>query len=141
MHLRVNKLNLDIFNHATRGNSPPGSYRHPPGKGNYSSSRQQFKIYSPSERGGGDYDSVLIATFVFQFLETMVTETLVKLGFLSSAVRLVSLSTEPSNSTIPHIHSETSFPLPIINVVCKYLRQFLGTSFGVATLPICCNIE
>ena len=29
----------------------------------------------------------------------------------------------------------------IINVVCKYLRQFLDTSFGVATLPIYCNIE
>ena len=29
----------------------------------------------------------------------------------------------------------------IINVVCKYLRQFLGTSFDVATLPIYCNIE
>ena len=25
---------------------------------------------------------------------------------------------------------------PIINVVCKYLRQFFGTGFGVATLPI-----
>ena len=32
-------------------------------------------------------------------------------------------------------------PSPLINVVCKYLRQFLGTSFGVATLPICCKIE
>ena len=32
-------------------------------------------------------------------------------------------------------------PSPIINVVWKYLRQFLGTGFGVATLPICCNIE
>ena len=29
----------------------------------------------------------------------------------------------------------------IINVVPKYLRQFLGTSFGVATLPVYCNIE
>ena len=29
----------------------------------------------------------------------------------------------------------------IINVVCKYLRQFLGKSFVVATLPIYCNIE
>ena len=37
----------------------------------------------------------------------------------------------------PYINSETS---PPINVVCKYLRQFLGRSFGVATLPICCNI-
>ena len=28
----------------------------------------------------------------------------------------------------------------MINVVSKYLRQFLGTSFGVPTLPIYCNI-
>ena len=38
-------------------------------------------------------------------------------------------------STIPHINSETHPPPPIINVVCKYLRQFLGTSFRVATFP------
>ena len=44
-------------------------------------------------------------------------------------------------ATIPHINSETSPLPPIINVVCKYLRQFLGTSFGIATLPIYCNIE
>ena len=37
---------------------------------------------------------------------------------------------------IPHMNSETNPPTPIISVVCKYLRQFLGTSFGVATLPI-----
>ena len=41
----------------------------------------------------------------------------------------------------PRINSETNTPPPIINVVCKYLRQFLGTSFGVATLPIYCNIQ
>ena len=28
-----------------------------------------------------------------------------------------------------------------INIVCKYLRQVLVASFGVASLPICCNIE
>ena len=39
------------------------------------------------------------------------------------------------------INSETNTPPPIINVVCKYLRQFLGTSFGIATLPIYCNIQ
>ena len=44
-------------------------------------------------------------------------------------------------ASIPHINSETNPPLPIINVVCKYLRQFLGTSFEVATLPIYHNIE
>ena len=43
--------------------------------------------------------------------------------------------------TIPHINSETNPPPPIINVVCKYLRQFRDTSFSVATLPIYCNIE
>ena len=40
-----------------------------------------------------------------------------------------------------NINSETSPPPPIINVACKYLRQVLGTRFGVATLPICCKIE
>ena len=44
-------------------------------------------------------------------------------------------------ATIPHINSEANPPPPIINVVCKYLRQFLGISFGIATLPICCNIK
>ena len=44
-------------------------------------------------------------------------------------------------STIPHINSETNPPSSMINVVCKYLRQFLGTRFGVATLSISCNIE
>ena len=44
-------------------------------------------------------------------------------------------------STIPDINSETNPPPTIINVVCKYLRQVLGTSFCVATLPVCCNIE
>ena len=44
-------------------------------------------------------------------------------------------------STIPHINSETNPPPSIINVVYKYLRQFLGTKFAVATLPIYYNIE
>ena len=44
-------------------------------------------------------------------------------------------------ATIPHINSETNPPPPIINVVCKCLRHFLGTSFGVAALPIYCNSE
>ena len=35
---------------------------------------------------------------------------------------------------------ETNSPPPIINVVCKFLKQFFDTSFGVATLPRCCNI-
>ena len=32
-------------------------------------------------------------------------------------------------TTMPHINSETNPPFPIINVICKYLRQFPGTSF------------
>lgn len=42
---------------------------------------------------------------------------------------------------ISHVNSETNPPLLIIRVVCKHLRQFLGTNVGVATLPICCTIE
>ena len=53
-------------------------------------------------------------------------------------IPIPTLSFEPA---IPHINFETNPPPPILNVVCKYLRQFLGTSFRVATLPICCNIE
>lgn len=44
-------------------------------------------------------------------------------------------------TTVPRINSETIPPLPIINVVFKYLRQFTGTSFGVPALPIYCYIE
>ena len=43
--------------------------------------------------------------------------------------------------SIPLINSETNSSPRIVNVVCKYLRQCPGTSFSVATLPICCNIE
>ena len=43
-------------------------------------------------------------------------------------------------ATIRHRNSETNSTPRIINVVCKYLRQFVGASFGVAILPICCNI-
>ena len=41
---------------------------------------------------------------------------------------------------IPHINSETTPPPHIINVVRNYLTQFLRISFGVATLPIYCDI-
>ena len=41
----------------------------------------------------------------------------------------------------PHINSETNPSTPIINVACKYLRQFLGSSYSVAALLTCCNIE
>ena len=43
--------------------------------------------------------------------------------------------------TIPHINCETNPPPSIVSAACKYLREFLGTRFGVATLPLCCNIE
>ena len=42
---------------------------------------------------------------------------------------------------ISHKNSETNPLPPIVNVVCKYLSQCLGTSFDSATLPICCSIE
>ena len=34
-HLRLEKLNLNIFTHAPRQNSPPCSYHHPKAEGNY----------------------------------------------------------------------------------------------------------
>ena len=43
-------------------------------------------------------------------------------------------------SWISHKFWDQLFP-PIINVVCKYLRQFLGASSGFATISKCCNIE
>ena len=45
--------------------------------------------------------------------------------------------------TIPHINSTQTTPLlpcpfiSIVNVVCKYLRHFIGISFGTTTLTIC----
>ena len=49
-----------------------------------------------------------------------------------------------------HVHCNYLFPtivllqpvtLPIFNIVCKYFRKFLGASFHVVTLPMCCNTE
>ena len=45
-----------------------------------------------------------------------------------------------TTDTIPHLNSETISQSVIINVVCKYLRQF-HRQFSAATLPICCKIE
>ena len=40
------------------------------------------------------------------------------------------------------LHKFWDQPLhPIINVVCKYLGQFLVANFGVASLPTYCNID
>ena len=60
---------------------------------------------------------------------------------LNHGIAVLAKQNEIFSFTIPHINSETNPYPPIINVVCKYLRQFLGTSFGVATLPIYYNIE
>ena len=49
-------------------------------------------------------------------------------------------SSRKFQTTITHTNSETNPLHPFINVVCKFLRQFLGRSFGVATLPIYYNI-
>ena len=49
-------------------------------------------------------------------------------------------TTSDNLPTISQVNSENNPPPLIINVVCKYLRHFLGTSFGVATLPIYYNI-
>ena len=43
--------------------------------------------------------------------------------------------------TIPYINSEANPPPTIVNVVCKYLRQFFSTSFGVATLPTAATLN
>ena len=45
-----------------------------------------------------------------------------------------------ANSTIPHRNSETHLLRPF-SMLFASMRQFLGTSFAVATLPISCNIE
>ena len=44
-------------------------------------------------------------------------------------------------SKIPHINSEINAHCFISNVVCKFLKQFRGARFGVATLPKGCIIE
>ena len=35
---------------------------------------------------------------------------------------------------MPNINSDTNPRPPIVNVVCQYLRQFIGARFGFATL-------
>ena len=54
MHLEVKKSNLGILSQTPKQNSPPGSYRHPHTKGNYSPPRLRFftKIYSHSKKRG-----------------------------------------------------------------------------------------
>ena len=53
IHLWVKKLNLFIFTHATKQNSPPGSYHYPPGRQELSISpeRRFLKIFFPEEKG------------------------------------------------------------------------------------------
>ena len=45
------KMNLDIFAHAARQNSPPGCYNQPPDKGKLL--RFFENLFSPSRIGGG----------------------------------------------------------------------------------------
>ena len=74
-----------------------------------------------------------------------VTHDIYKINFSAEQYLNVSPVVNKAKSlvetTIPHINSETNLPHLIINVDCKYLRKFLGASFDVATLSICCNIE
>ena len=60
--------------------------------------------------------------------------------YVINVFRVLLGSSHPVLATLAHINSETNPPPLIINVVCKYLSQFVGASFGVATLPICCNV-
>ena len=48
--------------------------------------------------------------------------------------------TIPLNNSLQKNSENNSLP-SIIKVICKYLQQFLGTSFGIAILLISCNIE
>ena len=61
--------------------------------------------------------------------------------FASSLIQLHRYKRRIKKPAVSHINSKNNPLSPIINVVCKYLGQFLGTSFGVTTLPICYNIE
>ena len=58
IHLWVKKLNLFIFTHAPKQNSPPGFYHYPPGRRALAIPIEQpfFEdIFSWGERGGEDY--------------------------------------------------------------------------------------
>ena len=54
VHLRVKKLNLFIFNHAPKQNSPTGFYHYPPGRREFPIPPEQriLKIFFPEEKGG-----------------------------------------------------------------------------------------
>ena len=58
MHLWVKKLNLFIFAHAPKQNSPPDFYHYPSGRKKLPISPEQhfLKIYSPAESEGGEED-------------------------------------------------------------------------------------
>ena len=61
IHLWVKKLNLFIFNHAPKQNSPPGFY-YPPGRRELPIPLEQrfLKIFFPEEKGGEDYGVEII---------------------------------------------------------------------------------
>ena len=82
-----------------------------------------------------------------------VNQLVVKVFGISQTLRIVSLSLKNDRFFQTPFYFSFSFldndshkfwdqsPSLNISVVCKYLRHFLGTSFVVATLTICCNIE
>ena len=57
IHLWVKKLNLFIFIHVPKQNSPPGSYNYPPGRREWpiSPERRFLKIFFLRRKGGEDY--------------------------------------------------------------------------------------
>ena len=54
IHLWVKKLNLFIFTHASKENSPPNFYHYPPGRQELPIPPEQrcLKIFFPEEKGG-----------------------------------------------------------------------------------------
>ena len=62
IHLWVKKLNLFIFNHAAKQNSPPGFYYYPPGRRELPIPPKQrfWKIFFPEEKGGEGYGVEII---------------------------------------------------------------------------------
>ena len=69
--------------------------------------------------------SLLFQDMYFIFLNFLVM-------YKNGLIRKIMLTSNfiKSQPATPHINSETSPPPSIINVVCKYLRQFLDTSYS-----------
>ena len=62
IYLWVKKLNLFIFIHAPKQNSPPGFYHYPPGRRELPIPTEQrfLKIFFPEEKGVEDYGIEII---------------------------------------------------------------------------------